>query len=137
MLRVDYKHPFEKLYQYEYAVFNIISGLFKEVSFTSNYIDIVRLYYIDLIKLNDSGNPSYKKQNELDRECLNMVNDDFLGSVGAGQLNQLRAYVTTPLQPDGTHAFVFECDNGASFAYRIRGRGHNRRIEVRNLSRAR
>ncbi len=132
MLRIDYKNPMEKVYQYEYAIFMIISDMFTEVNYTSRCFDMLKICYMELVKLNDSGNPSYKKQYDIDDECADLVKRDLIGKIDVGQLNNQSAYVKVDLLPDNFHAFTFECSNGSNFAIRLKGRGRKSRIQVKN-----
>ena len=132
MLRVDYKNPMEKVYQYEYAIFMIISDMFSEVTYSSRCFDMLKICYMELVKLNDSGNPSYKRQYEIDDECMDMVKRDVIGRIDTGALNGQSAYVRVRMLPDRFHVFTFECSGGSNFAIRLKGRGHKSTIQVKN-----
>jgi len=118
MMKTIYKNPFSKIYQYEYAIYLILSSYFKSTTCESRAIETLRLYYADLVKTTASGNCSYEKQYQIEEESEALIKNAILGNIRMPHMNRRDAKVTVIRNEDGTHTFTFRSGKD-SFTYRL------------------
>jgi len=133
MLRVRYKNPLTRQYQYEFCIYDLMSKRFKTVECNSRCIDSLELYYAELVGNTETGNPSYKRQDEVYDECQMLIDRDIVGRLALGNTLSNTAKVSVSLQRDGGHVFRFFCDNGVSFAFRFKQENGKRKILCKNI----
>ncbi len=141
MLRINYTNPLTKQYQYEYAMYSIVSGMFEGVECRSLTLDQLKLYHAELVKESRSDNSkekySYTKQKELDSEVLAMVKRDVVGHIEFPQMNICKAEVKIRKDKNGCHSFTFT-DGVYSFTLRIqaprKGRAGRILVSSRKIS---
>ena len=137
MLRINYTNPLTRQYQYEYAMYKIMSDRFAGVECRSLAIDQLRLYYTDLVKesrnANDKVNYSHAKQETLDSEVQHMLERDVDGHIYFPQMNICKAEVRIRRDKNGCHGFTFT-DGIYSFTLRMEAPDKKKRgrIVVRN-----
>ena len=107
MLKVSYKNPLTEIYQKEYAVYMLLCDEFKQTECNSKVLETLELYYAELVKINDNGNPSYEKQYELEEECEKLVRTRIIGHIQMPSMNARKARVSITTNDDGTHSFTF------------------------------
>ena len=111
MLRINYTNPLTRQYQYEYAMYKIVSEMFAGVECRSLVIDQLRLYYADLVKESRSDSNkekySYAKQREVDAEVQSMVERYVKSRIEFPQMNICRAEVRIRKDKNGCHSFSF------------------------------
>ena len=133
MLRVNYRNPLTKTYQYEYAMLLELGRLFRSTTSRSMCIETLRLYYAELVKTNDNGKISYSKQLEMEEECNKIIKRDFIDRLSLGVLSEADAKITVKKHKDGTHIFIYDCGDGRRFAVRMT-RKFPKKIKVKDLS---
>ena len=106
MLRISYRNPLTKTYQYEYAMLLVIDRLFRSTSSRSMCIETLRLYYSELVKTNDNGNLSYTRQIEMEDECEKIIKRDFIDRIKIGSLADIDAVISEN-RPKTAHTFSF------------------------------
>ena len=139
-----YINPLTKTYQYEYALYQVLSGLFKSVECKSACIESLKLYFAELAHgSNDSGNASddsaesatakRKTQEQMLAEITHLVERDVQGRTDFPAMHDCRARMKVLCSSDGSHIFVFT-DEVYSFAVRLNiPRKGRKKIEVANL----
>ena len=135
MLKINYKNPMEKTYQYEYALYMLVSDLFQTVVCNSMCIDSLKLYYMDLVKENrNTGNPSYEKQYVVEEEIQTLIEKDVIGKIKFPGMHVCRAEVTVRTKEDGAHVFTFSDGiYGFSVSLNMKENDRPEEIEVVNL----
>lgn len=122
MLRINYTNPLTRQYQYEYAMYKIVSEMFAGVECRSLAIDQLRLYYADLVKESRSDSNkekySYAKQREVDADVQSMVERYVKSRIEFPQMNICRAEVRIRKDKNGCHSFSFT-DGIYSFTLRM------------------
>ena len=118
MMNNFYKNPLTKVYQYEYAIYTILSSYFKSVKCESNAIETLRLYYSELIKTNSNGHDSYEKQYEMEEEVERLIQKSLIGKITMPAIQDRDVHVTVTRNEDETHSFTFE-SGSYSFTYRL------------------
>ncbi len=138
-----YRNPLTKTFQYEYALYQVISGLFKSVECTSKCIETLKLYFAELARgANDSGSTTddstgssaakRKTQEGMITEITHLVERDVLKQVNFPGMHNCRASVKGLSNENGSHTFIFT-DEVYSFAVRLNIlRRGNKKIEVIN-----
>ncbi len=133
MLRINYTNPLTKQYQYEYAMYSIVSGMFEGVECGSLILEQLKLYHAELVKESRSDNSkekySYTKQKELDNEVLAMVKRDVVGHIEFPQMNICKAEVKIRKDKNGSHSFTFT-DGVYSFTLRMQAPRKGRRGRI-------
>ena len=133
MLRINYTNPLTKQYQYEYAMYSIVSGMFEGVECGSLTLEQLKLYHAELVKESRSDNSkekySYTKQKELDNEVLAMVKRDVVGHIEFPQMNICKAEVKIRKDKNGCHSFTFT-DGVYSFTLRMQAPRKGRRGRI-------
>ena len=133
MLRINYTNPLTKQYQYEYAMYSIVSGMFEGVECRSLTLEQLKLYHAELVKESRSDNSkekySYTKQKELDNEVLAMVKRDVVGHIEFPQMNICKAEVKIRKDKNGSHSFTFT-DGVYSFTLRMQAPRKGRRGRI-------
>jgi len=133
MLRISYRNPLTKTYQYEYAMLLVIDRLFRSTSSRSMCIETLRLYYSELVKTNDNGNLSYARQIEMEEECEKIIKRDFIDKIKIGSLAETDAVISVKQTKDGSHIFIYDCGVGRRFAIKM-SRRYPKRISVKDMS---
>lgn len=131
-----YKNPLTKTYQYEYALYKTVAGLFDSVVVKSRLIDSLKLYFAELPGGQiDESDPaaSGKTRSKADflREVNLLVQKDVIGHVDFPMMHICSAEVRTVLEKDGSHTFVFS-DGIYKFSVHIDvpRKGHPKKITV-------
>ncbi|MCR5747857.1 MAG: hypothetical protein K6G03_09120 [Lachnospiraceae bacterium] len=133
MSKISYRNPLTKIYQYEYAMLSVLNGYFKSTSSKSLCMETLRLYYAELVKTNDNGNPSYVKQLDMEDECEKMLKKAFSNRINMGDFSKLEAIIHVYQAKNGSHAFIYDCGQGRKFAIRI-SCNKPRKIKIKDLS---
>ena len=109
------------MYQYEYALYKAVTGLFEGVDCRS-YTEPFGLYFAEL--------PDAKKESVLD-EVSKMVARDVAGHVNFPMMHICRAQVSVTPESDGSHTFNFT-DGVYEFTVHIAVpvKGHPKGIDV-------
>ncbi len=129
-----------KVFQYEYALYLVVSRLFHSVRCASMCIESLKLYFRELPgEVKEEGDPASqdemkKSQKKLIEEIEGLVKRDVIGHITFPMINVCAAEVLTSLMEDGTHRFIFT-DGVYAFSLHldIPRKGHPRRIEVRDI----
>ncbi len=134
----SYKNPLTNVYQYEYALFLAVSGLFKSVRCRSMCIGSLKLYFSELNKDEkekkdqDPMEPVKGTQKKLLEEMESLVEKNVIGKISFPMINVCEAEVYTKLEADGTHTFIFtDGIYGFSVHLDIRKKGHPKGVDVR------
>ncbi len=97
-----------KVYQYEYALYMIVSDMFKAVECNSRCIERLKLYYAELVRENkNTGHLSYEKQYEIEENIQKMVARDVIGRIVFPGMHKCKAKVTVMDRGNGFHTFLF------------------------------
>ena len=128
-----YKSPLTRAYQYEYALYKVISDLFWSVKPRSRSIGSLKMYFRDL-PCERKGGEKKKTQEDLLEEVRALVERDVVGNVKFPMMSSCSAEAKTITEKGGTHKLVFT-DGLYGFCLRIDGaeKGHPRRIMVTNM----
>ena len=118
MMNNFYKNPLTKIYQYEYAVYTLLTGYFKSTECNSRAIESLRIYYSELVSVSATGKCSYEKQYELEEKCETLVQKCILPKISmpGANLRHVKIYIS-PNQ-DKTHTFTFKSGE-YYFSYRF------------------
>ena len=98
-MKITVKNPLTKTYQYEYALFTVISGMFAGVECRSRCIETLRLYFNEL--------PNAEKREGVLESVRRLVEKDLEGRILFPMMNLCRADVHVREAGDGTHIFTF------------------------------
>ena len=118
MIKTIYKNPLSKVYQYEYAVYVILSSYFRSVKCNSNTIKTLKMYYSELVKTTAKGNFSYEDQYLIEEESEDLILHAILGNIRMPHMSKRDARVIISTNEDGTHSFTFLSEE-YSFTYRF------------------
>ena len=134
-----YTHPLTKRFQYEYALYQVVSTLFASAQTKSRRLDSLKLYFkeLPLKKGQENGNGGKKKsQEEVLEEMKALVTRDVIGSINFTMMNECAVEVLTKEESDGSNSIVFT-DGVYGFMLRLDmpDNKHPKRIEVRNKRR--
>ena len=113
-----YKNPLTTIYHYEYALYLVLTELFRSVECKSKTLETLRIYYAELTSVSASGKCSYEKQFNLEEKCENMARKMILPKIHSPGANTKNAKVSVILNEDKTHTFTFKCGE-AHFSYRF------------------
>ena len=137
MLKIDYKNPMTKVFQYEYALYMLTADLFARVVCRSSVtVERVGLYYAELSKMSKKEERiSYEKQYELEQEMQSLIQRDVIGKVAFPGMHMCHAELTIRTREDGSHIFVYS-DGVYGFELTLKWDQKNRcvGIAVRNHS---
>ena len=118
MMNIIYKNPLSKVYQYEYAIYVILSSYFRSAVCESKIIEKLWLYYSDLVKTTPNGNFSYEKQYQIEEESEALITNGIIGNIHMPHMDERDVIIIVDPNEDGTHSFTFK--SGAySFSYRL------------------
>ncbi len=137
MFKNDHKNPLSNVFQYEYALYLLVSDLFYDVQCSSVFaLETLHLYYMDLVTTNRSGKASYEKQLRVESRISSWIKRDVSGRIVFPMIDECRAKATIEQCPDGTHRFVF--DDGI-YAFSVKLRQDEKRkkiigIDVANMN---
>ena len=136
----NYKNPMTNIYQYEYALYTVMSELFQTVRCKSLCPESLMLYFKERPRgvkeeenSDENGTPK-RSQRKLLEEMERLVERDVIGHISFPMISVCAVEVLTALEEDGTHRFIFT-DGIYRFDLHLdMGRkGHPRGIEVRNV----
>ena len=145
-----YKNPLTKAFQYEYALYLAVSGLFESVRCRSRCVESLKLYFTELGHKQDrpedgddtgsvrdeAGKSNRAAQEGLLKEMELLVNRDVVGHVEFPMMHICAAESKTILEKDGTHSLVFtDGIYGFKLHIDVPAKGHPRKIEVSDLFR--
>ncbi len=133
----NYKNPMTKIYQYEYALYLVVAGLFQSVRCRSMCIESLMLYFRELPrgeKEEEVPTPQEnvkKSQKKLVEEMEKLVERDVIGHITFPMMSICAAEVMTKQEEDGTHSFIFT-DGVYAFSLHLNmlRKGHPKGIEV-------
>lgn len=140
-----YKNPLTRTYQYEYALYKTVSGLFASVRCWSKCVDSLQLYFMELphkaknagnieIQVAKWGDNRRKTQESFLEEMRMLVERDVTPHVIFPMRSACSAEVTTMVEKDGTHRFFFSDGiYGFSLHLAMSGKGHPERILVEKI----
>lgn len=134
MLKIDYRNPMTKVFQYEYALYVLTSDLFAQVNCRSMLVERLKLYYAELAKMSRKEERlSFERQYELENEMQSLVERDVLGKVAFPGMHMCHAELTVRTEKDGSHTFAYS-DGIYGFSLHLKMDGKKRcvGIEVRN-----
>ena len=131
----SYKDPMTKTYQYEYALYKVISNMFGFVTCRSMCIERLRLYFLELPHRNPENTGKAKTAESVMEEMTKLVERDLSGRVTFPQMHQCKADVKIFTSGDGSHIFIFT-DGIYGFSVRLsrRGKDRNNFIEATDIS---
>ena len=128
-----YRNPLTKVFQYEYAMYALVSELFAHTECRSMCVDRLRLYFQELP---DEG----KDENSITWESVlteteNLVRRDVAGKVSFPMMHLCNAEIRIAQRDNGTHSFIFT-DGIYGFALYLDMpfKGHPRKIVITNLN---
>ena len=136
----NYKNPMTNIYQYEYALYTVVSELFQTVRCKSLCPGSLMLYFKELPRgvkeeesADEKGTPK-KSQKKILEEMERMVERDVIGYITFPMISICAAEVMTRLEEDGTHSFIFT-DGVYAFSIHLdmQRKGHPKGIEVRDM----
>lgn len=112
----NYKNPMTKQFQYEYALYKAISGLFEAVSCRSSIcVESLKLYFKELPYGGREASPDklkdpekkHKTQDDFLNEMAGLVDRELTGKVTFPLMHLCRAEVFVNTEADGSHTFRF------------------------------
>ena len=107
----SYHNPLSKVFQYEYALYTVVSGLFESVRCRSLCMSNLEAYFMELPIGSDETEgekkTTKKTQEKLIAEVLGLVERDVIGNIKFPQMNICAAEAAAIPEEDGTHTFVF------------------------------
>ena len=131
-----YRHPMTKQFQYEYALYETVSDLFKSVRCRSMSMESLALHFAELPHTKDGANEVRKgSQEDIVAEVANLVTRDVVGNITFPMMHICACDSMSILEDDGTHTFLFS-DGICGFSVRLRlsENGHPKKIEVKDLA---
>ena len=136
----DYKNPMTNVFQYEYALYLVMAGLFHSARSNSQCLGSLGLYFRELPRgAKEEENPDTKEQHKrsqrkLLEEMERLVAKDVIGQIDFPMPGICAVEVITHKEEDGTHRFIFT-DGIYRFSVHLdmERKGHPRGIEVRNM----
>ena len=128
-----YKNPLTKAYQYEYALYKVISEMFGSVRPKSRSIGTLKMYFSEMPRDRREGGKK-KTQEELLEEMRALVERDVVGNVRFPMMSTCAAEAKTITVEGDTHKLVFT-DGVYGFCLKLDGveKGHPHRIAVANM----
>lgn len=128
------KNPLTKQFQYEYALYLLISNLFHSVRCRSRNIESLMLYFIELpekVKRNkDEEEYQPRTKKEFLSELIPVIARDVFGHITFPKMHECAAEVVIEKEEDGTHTFIFT-DGIYGFALHLERIKHNRPLKIR------
>ncbi len=137
MIRYTNKNPLTGRFQYEYALYQVVSGMFASAKPKSRRIDSLKLYFRELpLKQSDEANKTGKKkrsQEDVLDEMRALAARDVVGHINFPMLNECRVEVLTKEESSGANNFIYT-DGVYCFMLHLEmaWNGHPKRIKVRN-----
>lgn len=145
----SYKNPLARVFQYEYALYLTVSGLFASVRCRSMCVESLKLYFLELGHRKDNtendgdqaardyaGRKGRSTQEDLLSEIGVLVRRDVIGNITFPMMHICAAEGKTILEDDGTHSFIFtDGIYGFKLHLDIPAKGHPGKIEVEDLRR--
>ena len=138
-----YINPLTNVFQYEYALFTVMSEQFDSVRCKSLSINSLSLYFKELPQIigkeeeqnEGDGKKSRKSQEKLLEEIEALVERDVIGHIRFPMMDICAVEVKTVLEEDGSHTFIFtDGIYGFSLHLDMPRKGHPKSIKVRNIS---
>ena len=114
-----YRNPLTRVFQYEYALFSVVSDLFSSVSCNSLCVESLNLYFKELpAKTEPAGSEQesqesterekkHRSQEDLLNEMTILISRDVIGKINFPMMNICRAEARLRTRSDGTHSFIF------------------------------
>ncbi len=130
-----YRHPYTQVFQYEYALFKLVSELFESVRCNSMCIDSLKLYFCELpVESNaESGNRT-RTQSDIILELSGLISRDVAGKINFPMMHECMAEARVVTNEDGTHRFIF---TDGIFAFSVsldmKRKGHPKGIRAENI----
>ena len=140
----SYKNPLTRVFQYEYALYMVVSDMFASVKCRSLCIESLMLYFKELSHSHEIGKEinedtlgekkPKKTQEGLFAEMTMMVARDVAGHLIFPMMSVCQAEAHVSTNDDGTHTFIFE-DGIYAFSVRLDlpKKGNPKRILVTDL----
>ncbi len=130
-----YRHPYTQVFQYEYALFKLVSEMFKSVRCNSMCIDSLKLYFCELpVKSVAESSNAAKTQNGIFLEVSELISQDVAGRVNFPMMHECMAELKVVTNENGTHRFIF---TDGIFAFSVsldmKKKGHPKGIKVENI----
>ena len=134
----DYRNPMTRQFQYEYALYKVVSEMFKAVSCrSSRCIETLELYFKELHYGNPSSagekldDPERKRTTQWDiiEEMTSLVERTVPGKVTFPMMHLCRAEAFVNAEEDGTHTFRFT-DGIYDFSVHMRKLQRNGEIRI-------
>ncbi len=134
-----YKNPLTRTFQYEYALYRSVAGLFEKVICKSKNVENLSLYFSELPEKtvrseNEYGQNTGRKKHTQEKvldEVMGLVSRDVIEHINFPMIHRCAAYAYTVPEKDGSHSFVFT-DGIYGFAVHmdVPAKGHLGKIEV-------
>ena len=118
MLKIHFKDPFKRAYQFEYSLYNQIAMLFAKTSCRSMAADRLYLYYREAPYVQESEN-SDQSMKPSDVAISRLLQRDVLGHINFPMINECQANVHIRTLANGLHEFIFT-DDIYTFAVSLR-----------------
>ncbi|MCR5280052.1 MAG: hypothetical protein K6E19_11480 [Lachnospiraceae bacterium] len=131
-----YRHPMTKQFQYEYALYETVSDLFKSVRCRSMSMESLALHFAELPHTKDDTKEIRKgSQEDVMAEVAGLVARDVVGNITFPMMHICACDSMSILEDDGSHTFLFS-DGIYGFSVRLRlsENGHPKKIEVWDLA---
>lgn len=133
-----YLNPLAETFQYEYALFMAVSGLFESVRCRSKCVESLKLYYMELTQRKEKKEESqreHKTRESVLEEMEKLVETQVVGKVTFPMMHICAAEVKTVTEEDRTHSFIFT-DGIYGFRVHIRkpAKGMPMSLEVVDLT---
>ena len=134
----SYHNPLSKVFQYEYALYTVVSRLFESVRCRSLCISNLEAYFMELPAGSDEAEgqkkTAKKTQEKLIAEVSALVERDVVGKISFPQINICAAEAAAIPEEDGTHTFVFtDGIYGFKLHMTMPGKGKQMGISVSDL----
>ncbi len=135
----SYHNPLTRVYQYEYALYTVVSGLFADVRCRSLCMKNLEAYFLELAVKGEDRDGEKKKsakrtRDDLIAEVSRLVERDVVGKIKFPMINICEAEAAAIPEADGTHTFVFtDGIYGFSLRMKMPKKGQKAGIEVSDL----
>ncbi len=143
----SYRNPLTKVFQYEYALYEVVARGFAHVEVKSMTIENIKMYFKELpLKSKDENESAEDNTREQESQSKKMSQEKMLkdmetlvaknlpGNIHFPMMDKCAAEVSTVCAEDNTHWLIFT-DGVYGFAIHLtmKGKGKLKGIEVRDL----
>ena len=104
----EFKNPMTKYFQYEYALYMMVSDFFHKVHCDSLVLKTLELYYKELVSENrETGHVSYERQYRMEDRILELIDRYIAGKVVFPGMEICDAELTIRNEESGLHSFFY------------------------------